>query len=39
MFSDRLKELRLEKGLTQERFAQELNVSKGAIAMLSLIHI
>lgn len=33
MFSDRLKELRLEKGLTQERFAQELNVSKGAIAM------
>lgn len=33
MFSNRLKELRQEKGLTQERFAQELNVSKGAVAM------
>ena len=33
MFSNRLKELRQEKGLIQERFAQELNVSKGAVAM------
>lgn len=33
MFSNRLKELRQEKGLTQERFAQEINVSKGAVAM------
>lgn len=33
MFSTRLKELRQEKGLTQERFAQGLNVSKGAVAM------
>ncbi len=33
MFSNRLKELRQEKGLIQEHFAQELNVSKGAVAM------
>lgn len=33
MFADKLKELRKKNNLTQEQFAAELNVSKGAVAM------
>ena len=33
MFSDRLKQLRREKGLTQIQLATELNVASGTIAM------
>ena len=33
MFSNRIKELRKEKGLTQVQLAEQLNVSKGTVAM------
>lgn len=33
MFAQRLKQLRKERGLTQVQFAQQFNVSNGAIAM------
>ena len=34
IFSDRLKELRLEKGLTQDQLAEKTGLSHGCIAML-----
>lgn len=33
MFKENLKRLRAQKGITQENFAKELNVTKGAVAM------
>lgn len=33
MFSDRLKELRRKKNITQAQLAESLNITKGAIAM------
>lgn len=33
MFKENLKKLRAQKGITQENFAKEINVTKGAVAM------
>ena len=38
-FAERLKQIRKEKGLSQEDLAELLDVSRQAVSKLSLIHI
>lgn len=39
IFSEKLQLLRKSKGLTQENLAEKMDVSRQAVARLSLIHI